>query len=67
MKKQYISPESQSCELGLDNLLDPASIAGVDKGNLTNDIEMGGEAGNGQVSDSRRRDIWSDEEDGYEY
>lgn len=64
MKKQYISPESQSCELGLDSLLD---ITSVNRGDLANPIEMDGEAADGTTSDSRRRDIWSDEEDGYEY
>ena len=63
MKKQYISPETLSMRLRLDGLLNSASITGVDNGNLTNPIEVGGEAGDGATSDSRRRSIWDDEDD----
>jgi len=67
MKKQYISPEILSFKLRLDCLLNGASITKVEKGDLTNDIIMGGEAESGIGSDSRRRDIWADDEEEYEY
>jgi hypothetical protein len=64
MKKHYISPEVLCDEMCLDSLLAPASITSVSKGSLTNDIPVGGDAGDGVVSDSRRqRDIWADEDD----
>ena len=65
MKKQYISPEALQEQMVLDSLLNAASITGVTGEGLEHGIEMGGEAGEGTGSDSRRRrDIWSDE-DGY--
>ena len=62
MKKQYISPETLSYKLRLGSLLTPASITGIDKGGLTNNIEMGGNAEEGTISDSRRRSLWDDDE-----
>lgn len=63
MKKQYISPEVLCQQIHLESLLNGASITGVDKGDLTNDIVIGGNAGDGVSSDSRRRDIWDDDEE----
>ena len=63
MKKQYISPETLSYKLRLGSLLNTASITGVVKGDdLTHDIEIGGNAVDGTISDSRRRSLWDDDE-----
>ena len=62
MKKQYISPETLSYKLRLGSLLGTGSITGVVKGDLTNDIEIGGNADSGTSSDSRRRSLWDDDE-----
>ena len=61
MKKHYISPEVFCEQMLLESLLNEASITGVNKGELTNPIPVGGEAGDGEESDSRRS-LWSDEE-----
>ena len=68
MKKQYISPEVLCHQIHLGNLLNDASVT-IDSGDLTHPIENGGDAGDGEGSDSRRRrDIWADEEeDEYAY
>ena len=63
MKKQYISPEVLCQQIHLESLLNGASITTVDKGDLDHEIDMGGNASDGQVSDSRRRDMWEDEEE----
>ena len=60
MKKHYISPEIISDEMAPDSLL-ANSITGVDKGDLNNPITVGGEAGDGETSDSRFS-VWDDEE-----
>lgn len=62
MKKQYISPEVLCQKIRLNSLLNGASVTGIDKGDLTHEIETGGEASDGQVSDSRRYSIWDDED-----
>ena len=61
MKKHYISPETLCRQMDFDSLLSN-SITGVNIGDLSNGIEMGGEAGSGTGSDSRRRSLWDDEE-----
>ena len=63
MKKQYISPEVLCQQIHLDRLLSPTSVTGIDKGDLTHEIETGGNAGDGVSSDSRRSSVWDDEEE----
>lgn len=61
MKKQYISPETLSQRLNLENIMLTPSITGSD-GNLDHDISIGSETEND--GDSRRHhDIWEDEEE----
>lgn len=61
MKKQYISPEALQEQMVLDSMI-LGSITGIDKGDLTNDIGIGGSAEEGTGSDSRRhRNVWTDE------
>lgn len=60
MKKKYISPEVLCQQLHLDNLLNNGSVT-VNNNDLDNQIETGGEAGNGQGSDARRNyNTWDD-------
>ena len=61
MKKLYISPEIICDEMDLDSLLDATSITSVNNGDLTNPITVGGEAKDGETSDSRFS-LWDDEE-----
>lgn len=62
MKKQYISPEVLCQKIRLNSLLNGASVTGIDKGDLTHEIETGGNAGDGVSSDSRHS-IWDDEDE----
>ena len=61
MKKKYISPDSSQVRVCIENLLNIASVTDINEGDLTHEIETGGEAGNGDVSDSRRYNQWDDE------
>lgn len=63
MKKQYISPEMLSVKLCLGSLMQTGSPINVQT-DTDHDIDVGGDAGEGG-SDSRRRDIWEDEEEEY--
>ena len=63
MKKQYIFPEVFCEQTLLESLLNQASIT-VNSGDLDNPIPVGGEAGDGENSDSRRS-VWSDYGDGF--
>lgn len=66
MKKNYISPEAICLRLNIETLMDTPSISKVENTDLTNPIEVGGEAGNGETSDSRRTyNVWDDEEEEY--
>ena len=59
MKKNYMVPEVKTREIySEDSLLTTASITGVQGA----DIEIGDDAQDGEVSDSRRNSIWDDEE-----
>jgi hypothetical protein len=65
MKKQYISPETLSLRLNLEGIMQAGTITNIDS-TTTNPIDTGGDAGDGEGSDSRRhRDMWEDEEEDY--
>ena len=64
MKKQYISPEVFCEQMLLESLLNETSITSVSTEGLDNPIPVGGEAGEGENSDSRRS-VWSDYGDGF--
>ena len=65
MKKQYISPETLSLRLNLEGIMQAGTISNIDYPDSDHPIETGGDAGDGEGSDSRRRDIWEDEEEDY--
>ena len=63
MKKQYISPETLSLRLNLENVMTTPSITTVENNDLDHEINKGDPAEDGTGSDSRRRNIWEDEEE----
>jgi len=65
MKKQYISPETLSQWLNLDNLMQSGSITTVDKGDLTNDINVSDGETSGDADSRRSINVWEDEEEDY--
>lgn len=66
MKKQYISPETLSLRLNLEGIMQAGTITNISYPNSDHPIDTGGDAGDGEGSDSRRhRDMWEDEEDDY--
>ena len=66
MKKNYIAPETLLHMLEALPLMN-ASIKNVDS-NTDHSIDTGGNAGNGESSDSRRPyNVWDDEEEEQHY
>lgn len=67
MKKNYISPEAICLRLNIETLMDTPSIT-PNKTDLDHDIYVGGKAGDGESSDSRRPyNVWDDEEEEQQY
>ncbi len=62
MKKQYISPETLSHRLRLENMILSDSITQVKSDDVTNPIPLGGDAQSGGSDSRRYHDIWADEE-----
>ncbi|MBP3252076.1 MAG: hypothetical protein J6M25_05430 [Prevotella sp.] len=65
MKKQYRSPETLSMLMSLGNVMQAVSNVNIDNGDLDHDIPIGGDAPDGDASDSRRKNIWEDDEEDY--
>ena len=62
MKKQYISPLTHIVRVETTHLCTPSvtRVTGTD-----HDIDLDGEAEENTGSDSRRRNVWDDEEEDY--
>ena len=64
MKKNYIAPEMLLQVVEMLPLMSGGSINIENNGGLNNPIQTGGEAGDGEGSDSRRTyNVWDDEEE----
>ncbi len=61
MKKSYLSPKLTIAKLQMSACLLTAS--GGSKGDTTWDGAFGDDATDGEVGNSRRRNVWEDEED----
>ena len=69
MKKNYIAPETLCLQLKIETLMTtPSMQVNNNDNNLTHDIETGGNANDGVISDSRHTyNVWDDEEDEQQY
>ena len=61
MKKNYISPVTDSILLSIQTIMQASITYDGD----APAPEVGGDAEDGEGGDSRRRDIWEDEEEDY--
>lgn len=67
MKKNYIAPDMLLQLVEMLPLMNGASITNVNKGDLSNPIDAGGDAKPGGSDSRRPYNVWDDEEDEQQY